>query len=150
MVYLGLEGRAANAMREAAGQFTRYAIVGLASNALAFSLYLILTIAGMDHKLAMTLLYGLGVAQTFVFNKRWSFRHVGMHGPAFVRYCISYGLGYVINLLALLVLVDHMRYPHEFVQGVMVLSLAAMLFLLQKFWVFRSNPTFITSTPTPR
>ena len=123
-------------MKKTAGQFVRYAAVGLISNGVGFLLYLGLTFAGMEHKIAMTLLYAIGVLQTFVFNKRWSFQHDGVHGPAFVRYCITYGLGYVINLLALIVLVDFVGYPHEIVQGIMVISLAAMLFTLQKFWVF--------------
>lgn len=117
-------------------QFLRYAIVGLASNIALYLAYLALTAASIEHKIAMTLIYCVGVAQTFIFNKRWSFQHDGVHGPAFVRYCISYGLGYIINLLALIVLVDYAGYPHEIVQGVMVISLAIMLFLLQKLWVF--------------
>lgn len=124
-------------MRKTAGQFIRYATVGLISNAIGFAIYLAMTAAGIDHKTAMSLLYAIGVAQTFLFNKRWSFRHGGMHGPTFIRYCLSYGLGYVINLIVLIVLVDLLGYPHQLVQGVMVLSLAVMLFLLQKFWVFR-------------
>ncbi len=125
-------------------QFLRYGLVGLISNAVLYLVYLALTAVGTEPKLAMTLLYALGVAQTFMFNKHWSFRHGGKHGPAFARYCMSYGLGYVINYLALFVLVDHLGYPHQIVQGVLVLSLAVMLFLLQKFWIFRSN----TSLPT--
>lgn len=133
-------------MRKTAGQFIRYATVGLVSNAVGYLLYLAITSAGMEHKMAMTLLYVVGVTQTFFFNKRWSFRHGGIHGPAFARYCIAYGLGYVINLLALIMFVDRMGYPHEIVQGVMVLSLAVMLFLLQKFWVFRPSSTPSSST----
>ncbi len=130
----------------ALGQFLRYGVVGLLSNAALYLAYLALTAAGMEVKLAMTLLYALGVAQTFVFNKRWSFRHDGLHGPAFVRYCVSYGLGYVINLLALFVLVDRLGYPHRIVQGLLMVYLAVMLFLLQKFWVFRSDITLPTAT----
>lgn len=130
-------------------QFVRYALVGLASNLLLYLAYLALTTAGIEPKLSMSLLYLVGVAQTFVFNKRWSFRHSGMHGIAFIRYCSAYGLGYVINLLVLVVLVDRMGYPHEIVQGGMVLLLAVMLFLLQKFWVFRpiSSPPIVTIPP---
>jgi putative flippase GtrA len=130
--------------QHALGQFLRYAVVGLASNAILYAAYLALTGIGMEVKLAMTLLYALGVTQTFFFNKNWSFRHGGTHGPAFVRYCISYGLGYVVNLAALFVLVDRLGYPHQIVQGAMVLSIAVMLFLLQKFWVFRLNTTLPT------
>jgi putative flippase GtrA len=128
-------------------QFFRYVVVGLASNALLYAVYVGLTHVGIDPKLAMTLLYIAGVAQTFAFNKRWSFRHSGMHGPAFARYCAAYLLGYAVNLLALLILVDRLGYPHQLVQGVLVLALAAMLFMLQKFWVFRDSQRDTKSIP---
>ena len=121
-------------------QLLRYALVGLASNAALYAAYLALTHLGVEPKLAMTLLYAAGTVQTFVFNKRWSFRYDGTHGPAFARYCASYAFGYVVNLLALSLLVDRLGYPHRWVQGFVIILLAAMLFLLQKFWVFRPAP----------
>ena len=132
-------------MRYTHGQLIRYGIVGIVSNALAYLLYLAITVAGIEHKIAMTLVYVMGVAQTFVLNKRWTFRHDGAHKPAFVRYCLSYALGYLVNLLVLYVLVDRLGYAHQIVQGVMIIALAAMLFLLQKFWVFRENISLSTT-----
>jgi putative flippase GtrA len=126
-------------------QLVRYAFIGLLSNAILYLAYLALTALGVETKLAMTVLYAVGVAQTFIFNKRWTFRHDGSHRSAFVRYCISYALGYFINLLVLYVLVDCLHYPHQIVQGAMIFWLAAMLFLLQKFWVFRTNPSLSIS-----
>jgi putative flippase GtrA len=122
------------------GQFIRYATVGLVSNGLLFAAYILLTTVAMGPKLAMSLLYVTGVIQTFYFNKIWSFRHCGTHAPAFIRYCASYAFGYGINLTALWVLVDHLDYPHQVVQGVMIMVLAIILFLLQKFWVFPTAP----------
>lgn len=123
-------------MKVAFWQLVRYGTVGLLSNAVGYVLYLLITGVGVEHKLTMTLLYLVGVLQTFFFNRRWTFRHDGTHGPAFVRYCLAYGFGYVLNLTALLLLVDMLGYPHQIVQGVMVLVVAALLFVLQKFWVF--------------
>ena len=120
-------------------QFIRYAIVGLASNAIAYLIYIALTRVGLGPKITMSLLYGLGVLQTFILNKCWTFEHGGAHGVVFIRYCVTYGLGYVVNLVALLVLVDQWGYPHEIVQGVMIFALAVMLFLLQKCWVFQAS-----------
>lgn len=120
----------------AAGQLLRYAVVGLVSNGFLYLSYLLLTKIGMGSKLAMTLLYALGVAQTFFFNKRWTFKHKGAQTTAFVRYCVAYGIGYLFNLLGLLLLVDQFGYPHEIVQGSLILSTAVLLFLLQKLWVF--------------
>lgn len=126
-------------------QLVRYGLVGLASNGALYAAYLILTAAGLEAKLTMTLLYITGVAQTFLFNKRWTFGHDGSRRSAFVRYCISYALGYVVNLLALYFLVDRLGFRHQIVQGVMIVGLAIMLFLLQKYWVFRANVSLSTS-----
>lgn len=120
----------------AASQFLRYAVVGLASNAVLYLAYLSLTQIGIGSKLAMTLLYVVGVAQTFIFNKRWTFKHQGAQTRTFVRYCIAYGIGYLFNLLSLFVLVDRLGYPHRIVQGLLIFATAVLLFLLQKFWVF--------------
>ena len=60
-------------MKNTLGQLIRYGIVGFLSNAVGYLLYIGVTTAGVEHKLAMTLLYALGVIQTFYFNKN--------HGP---------------------------------------------------------------------
>jgi putative flippase GtrA len=138
---MGLIKLPTQSMNTTLGQIVRYGIVGAASNALLYLLYLAITAAGMEHKLAMTLMYAVGVAHTFIFNKRWSFDNDGSHSHAFVRYVISYGVGYLLNLTALYLCVDRMGWPHQSVQGVMVLVLAAFLFVLQKFWVFRPTLT---------
>ncbi|MCP5418085.1 MAG: GtrA family protein [Chromatiaceae bacterium] len=120
-------------------QVIRYAIVGLISNLLLYLIYLLLTWTGLGHKLSMSLLYGVGILQTFVFNKRWTFNHTGNMSSTFVKYISAYLLGYLINILALLLLVDNWGLPHQLVQGVMIFIIAAMLFILQRYWIFRSS-----------
>lgn len=124
------------AVKHAVLQFSRYAVVGLLSNFVGYLLYLAITGWGMGPKLAMSLLYFVGVVQTFWFNKKWSFRFTGAATPAMVRYAAAYAAGYVVNLSMLLLLVDHVGLPHQWVQGVMILVIAAMLFLAQRYWVF--------------
>ena len=126
-------------MKKTLGQLLRYGIVGLMSNAMGYALYLGLTYMGIGPKFAMSLLYALGILQTFVFNKRWSFRHEGVHGQAFIRYGVTYGIGYLINLSALFLLVDWLGYPHQIVQAGLIVIIAIFLFMLQKFWVFRED-----------
>jgi len=128
-------------MKKTFWQLVRFGAVGLLSNAIGYLLYLLMTAAGMGPKLAMTLLYILGVAQTFAFNRRWSFRHEGHFAPALIRYVVAYGSGYLLNFVVLWLCVDKLGYPHQIVQGLMVLTLAALLFVTQKFWVFREYPS---------
>lgn len=129
-------------MKKTLIQAARFGVVGVVSNAVGFCLYLIFTWFGVGHKLAMSILFCLGTAQTFVFNKQWSFQYRHRDRTVMLRYLATYCLGYLINLAALFVLVDYARFPHAQVQGAMILVIAAMMFLLQKYWVFAApaNP----------
>ncbi len=118
-------------------QMLRYGVVGLASNALGYVLYIGLTALGMAPKLAMSLLYMVGVLQTFVFNKSWTFRYSGQGRSAFRRHVLLYAVGYGVNLLLMAVLVDTLRWPHQWVMAGLVVLMAAFFFVGQKFWVFR-------------
>lgn len=114
----------------------RYTLIGLASNLALYLVYLLITNLGMGHKTAMSLLYVAGVSLTFTFNKNWTFEHQGHVTKAFVKYVLIYALGYVVNLYMLSLLVDKFGYNHQFVQGVMVVLVALLLFMLQKTLVF--------------
>ena len=118
----------------------RFGVVGLASNAVLFIFYLVLTSIGIGPKIAMTCMFLVGTLQTFFFNKRWTFGHKGASQKALVKYFVVYAVAYLLNLLVLLVLVDRLGYPHQIVQGLMILFLAVFIFLLQKFWVFGVSP----------
>ena len=121
-------------------ELVRYGIVGLASNGFGYLLYLGLTYVGAGPKFAMSLLYGVGVLQTFLFNRKWSFSFDGAATPSFVRYATVYAIGYVIQYAAMLLLVDKLGWPHQWVMGALVLFMAMFFFVAQKFWVFRPSP----------
>ena len=125
-------------------QFLRYGIVGLSSNALLYFVYVGLTEFGMGSKLAMTSLYVLGISQTFIFNKRWTFDHSGSSGKAFRNYALLYVFGYIFNLLVLALCVDLLGWPHQWVMLALLVVMAFFFFVGQKFWVFR--PTSVAST----
>lgn len=122
-------------------QAFRFGVIGVASNILLYCFYLLLTSFSVGHKVAMTLIFVLGVIQTFSFNKRWTFGHQGFFHVSFMKYVGIYTAAYLFNLIALIVLVDMFELPHEVVQAVMILCIGVILFLLQKFWVFRSAST---------
>ncbi len=117
-------------------QLLRYATVGLLSNLALYGLYLAFTYLGLGPKFTMTLLYFTGVLQTYFFNKSWTFKEPCRPGFPFLRYASAYLFGYCINWMALFFCVDRLGWPHQVVQGVMIIILALLLFLLQKFWVF--------------
>ena len=119
-------------------QFLKYVIVGLSSNIAAYIFYLILTATILGPKTAMTVTYALGVLGTYLFNRRWTFKHQKARGYSLIRYVTAYAFGYMINFSALAVFVDRLHLSHQIVQGCMVIVVAVILFLLQKYWVFRT------------
>lgn len=118
-------------------QLYKFVFIGLISNLILYFSYLVVTQYEIGTKVAMSLLYALGVLQTFVFNKKWTFSHHGQFNVAFLRYIVIYGAGYFVNLGALVIFVDRFGYPHQWVQGVMIPLVGVLLFVMQKIWVFR-------------
>lgn len=117
-------------------QSLRYVIVGLASNLILYIHYLVFTTVGIGHKTAMTLLYFIGMFQTFIFNKRWTFLHHGSFNTSLVRYIIAYIAFYLLNLGVLHLFVDLFSYSHALVQGTFMVIIVGPLFLVQKYWIF--------------
>lgn len=121
-------------------QFVRYATIGVLSNALLYGGYLLLTMSGIGHKTAMSLVYLAGILITFSFNRHWTFSYEGRTGGALFRYFSAYVTGYFFNLSALWILTDFAGFPHQAVQAVLIFLTAALIFLLQKVWVFPVSP----------
>jgi putative flippase GtrA len=120
-------------------QFVRYATIGLVSNLALYLIYILLTNDLLQPHAAMTIMYAVGVLCTFVFNRNWTFAYLGTGWAPLMRYILVYAFGYVINFLMLSILVDKFGYPHELVQGGLILFLAGLIFLAQKLWVFDSR-----------
>ena len=119
------------------GQLALFGLIGLGTNALWYVIYLGLVMAGMPVLVAMTAVYVSGVLASFVLNRRYTFRSALRRDASFMRFAASYAVGYVFNLTGLSFGVDVMHWPHQYVQLFMIFACAAMLFVLQRHWVFR-------------
>ena len=84
----------------------------------------------------MTILYCLGATLGFFSNRRFSFKSCGHIGTEGVHYLITQFLGYLLNLLILIIFVDWIGFPHEYVQMLAVIIVAVYLFFLLRFFVF--------------
>ena len=131
-------------MRRLDASFIRFAVVGVVSNATLYLLYLGLTGLGLGHKVAMTIVYIIGVTATFLANRSWSFQSRRTTGGSFLRYILAYCAGYALNYVALVLLVDIAGYRHELVQAAMVVIIAVVMFVLQRYWVF-AEPVALAS-----
>jgi putative flippase GtrA len=86
----------------------------------------------------MTLLYGVGATIGFIGNRRLTFSHTGNVLGSGFRYILAHLTGYFLNLAILLVFVGHLGYPHQLIQAIAIFVVAGYLFIVFKFFVFRS------------
>ena len=97
--------------------------------------YLLLTFLGLTPKLTMTLLYFIVAFAGLWRNRNLIFRHQGSVLGSGVRYLVAHGLGYLINLLILVVFVNQLGFTHQCVQAIAILVVAGYLFVAFKFFV---------------
>lgn len=117
-------------------ELVRYGVIGLLTNSIGYLIYLLITYAGGTPKITMSALYAAGTAIGFISNRKWTFSHDGNLMSAGVRYIFAHSLGYSLNLSILIILVDHLGYPHQWAQVFSVFAVAGFLFLMFKFFVF--------------
>jgi len=120
-------------------QLIRYALVGVASNAVIYIVYLFMTCFGVEPKTAMTLVYIIGASIGFIGNRKWTFAHRGDSFSAVLRYMLAHLSGYLLNYLILFTFVDRLGYAHQWVQAVAIMIVAGFLFIVFKYFVFRET-----------
>lgn len=120
-------------------QLLRFTAVGFASNVVGYLLYLVITHLGATPKLAMTVLYGVGVFMGFVGNQKYTFAHQGEPMATGWRYVMAHCIGYLINFAAQIIIVDHLGYAHQLAQAFGICLVAVFLFVVFKYFVFVST-----------
>jgi putative flippase GtrA len=118
-------------------QLIRYGLIGLASNALIYFAYLVITYFGIPPKITMTLVYIAGAFIGFVGNRKLTFAYRGDATWAVSRFIMAHFFGYLLNYLILFIFVDHLGYYHQWVQIAAIMFVAAFLFIAFKYFVFR-------------
>ena len=122
---------------EPIAQLFRYGMVGISTNLALYLLYLSVTYLGIEPKRAMTSVYIVGVILGYIGHRNWTFGHKGAMLGSGARYFIAHLIGYLINFIILLTLVDKLGYAHQWVQAAAIIVVAAFLFLAFRYFVFR-------------
>ncbi|MCH2143353.1 MAG: GtrA family protein [Phycisphaerales bacterium] len=118
-------------------QLIRYGMVGLIVNVIGYLSFLGMVYAGLHHQVAATLMFAIAVLASYVANRNWSFAHQGGVARSFSSYLVLYIAAWVLDVLVLYIFVDRLGWHHALVQGVAILGIAGLLFVGQRYWVFR-------------
>lgn len=120
-------------------QFIRYVAVGGITNVSGYLLYLLVTSFGVSPILTISIFYPLYVGIAFYLHKKVSFGHQGQVAASALRYLATYVGCYFLNVAMLAFFSGYLGIAHWLVQAGAVVSIALLLFVVQKYWVFRSQ-----------
>ena len=120
-------------------QVFRYGFVDIANNLVGYLIYVFLTWLWLDPKIAVSLLYPLGAALSYIGHAKYSFIFAGSHKSGIIRFVVAHFIGYAINILLLYIFVDLFLFPHQVIQIFAILVVAGVLFLLFRYYVFQSQ-----------
>ena len=118
-------------------QLIRYGMVGLIVNVIGYLSFLGMVYAGLHHQVAATLMFAIAVLASYVANRNWSFAHQGGVARSFSSYLLLYLAAWVLDVLVIYIFVDRLGWHHGLVQGVAILGIAGLVFVGQRYWVFR-------------
>ncbi|MCL2207727.1 MAG: GtrA family protein [Fibromonadales bacterium] len=128
-------------LKQLFGKFWRFGIVGVANTLIYYSLYAVLTYAGLFYLLSSIVAFAISMANAFYWNNKHVFfenRESRNAVSSAFRMVISYAFsGFVVGSILLYILVD-VYDVSEYIAPLFGLCITVPLnFMLNRFWVFR-------------
>jgi putative flippase GtrA len=116
----------------------RFIVVGIISNGIGYGVYLLITWLGVPYKIAMTLLYFVGVMMSYFGNKKFTFADTQKMSTTIVKFLVVYIIGYIVQYVILYVLVDRFVVFHAYAQLAGAIVVAVYIFIALRFFIFNT------------
>ncbi len=124
------------ARKRLAWELIRYGIVGLASNGLAYSVYILITFHGVAPEVTSAGIYLVGASSSYLGNYKWTFASRNPHSSTLPKFVAVHILGLSIQLLLVSYLYRKIGLSHQLAQLVTIGCVATILFLSFKYYVY--------------
>ena len=132
-------------LRSVLWQWLRFVAVGVSNTLVSWCVYAMLETVGVPYLLASALAFALGALNSYVLNRRWTFRSHGRRGPELLRFGVVQCIGLGLDVTLLAVLTEDVRVHHLIAQAIVFPVASAVTFLLSRQWAFRAQPTGVSS-----
>lgn len=119
-----------------AWELIRYGIVGLASNGLAFSIYILITFLGVSPEATAAGIYLVGASSSYLGNYKWTFAAKNPHISTLPKFIAAHILGLSIQLCLISYLYRKIGLSHQLSQLITIGCVAMILFLFFKYYVY--------------
>ncbi|MWV61333.1 GtrA family protein [Helicobacter saguini] len=124
----------------------KYALVGVVNTCVGFGITILLTFLGIIPEIANVIGNAVGILNSYILNKKFTFKSQNTHKRDFTRFIIAMGISYLANLAAL-----SLCYRILHIDKYISLVIAAVIYtitgyLISKLWAFKQKDS-IESSP---
>ena len=117
--------------------FILYAKNGVIVNLIGYFFYILMTTFGFDPITTISITYPFGIMLSFFFHNRYTFNTVHKNRLlSILKYLFVYFIGYLINLIILIIFHKKLLLPHEVVQIFSIVFISLVLFTLNRKFIF--------------
>jgi putative flippase GtrA len=116
----------------------RFIVVGLANAAIGLGvIYSSYNLFHLNYKLSNILGYGCGLVNSFIWNRKWTFRSRKHPGPQILLFFIMFGISYGLNLAVTVLCVEKLGLNPNIAQLAGIFFYTSSNFFLNKYITFR-------------
>jgi putative flippase GtrA len=118
-------------------QFAKYGVVGVGNTLIHFIVYTVLLNLGVYYLVASTIGYIVGATNSYILNRRWTFRATGMsHATSAPRFALVTGVALAADLGLLSLFVEDFGMGKIIAQAVAIVIIVAATFVVNRLWSF--------------
>jgi putative flippase GtrA len=119
-------------------QGSKFLIVGILNAVIGLGvIYSTYNFLGLNYKLANVLGYGCGIVNSFIWNRRWTFKSKKDPKPQILLFFLMFGVSYGLNLGVTVLCVEVIGIPPNFAQLVGIFFYTISNFFGNKYITFR-------------
>lgn len=116
---------------------SRFIFVGVLNLIVSYGAYFILLYLNIYYMLALFISSVIGIAHSFIWNKKWTFKSKGDARKESIRFVSVYGIAFLINLVILAVFVEKLMLNPKIAQVFALGVVTIISFYGHKYWSFR-------------
>ena len=132
-------------MRLVLVQWLRFVAVGVSNTLLSTLVFAALFHLGVHYLLASSVAFALGALNSYVLNRRWTFRSHDRRAPELARFACVQIVGLGVDLALLSGLVEVAGIPHVVAQVLAFPAASVVMFALSRQWAFKTGRTAVGS-----
>ena len=121
-------------------QIFRFGLVGIIATFIHVSVAFLSEIFGLGFQASNFVGFASAVLFSFLGNKNYTFKAKGKHSAYLTRFFGLSVLNYCASAFIILLVSQSLGYPFALSLFAIVVVLPTLSFLVQKFWIFKSEP----------